>query len=116
MFEKLSRAAEILATNVSESRRGFLGRMAQGALGVAGVLGCLLVLPKDAQAQTGVNCCQYQCRGTGVYSKNWRQLVCYGSNACPLTVSLSSVYGNYYCELKGQKVTANCDSCVRTRY
>ena len=32
MFEKISRAAERLANNVSESRRGFLARMGQLAL------------------------------------------------------------------------------------
>ena len=36
MFEKLGRLAEGLASNVSTSRRGFLGRVGKTALGVAG--------------------------------------------------------------------------------
>jgi hypothetical protein len=54
VFEKISRAAEKLATNVSESRRGFLGRLGKAALGVAGVLGGLLLLPKEAQALSSI--------------------------------------------------------------
>jgi hypothetical protein len=50
MFEKISDAAERLATNVSESRRGFLVRMGQAALAVTGVVGGLLGLPSEAQA------------------------------------------------------------------
>jgi hypothetical protein len=50
MFEKISNAAEKLASNVSESRRGFLVRVGQAALGVAGVVGGLLALPTEAQA------------------------------------------------------------------
>jgi hypothetical protein len=50
MFEKISNAAERLAINVSESRRGFLVRMGQAALGVTGVVTGLLALPSEAQA------------------------------------------------------------------
>jgi hypothetical protein len=58
MFEKISRAAERLANNVSASRRGFLARMGQLALGAAGVLGGLLLLPKEAQATSRGGYCQ----------------------------------------------------------
>jgi hypothetical protein len=50
MIEKIGNLAERLATNVSESRRGFLVRAGQAALGVAGALGGLLALPGAAQA------------------------------------------------------------------
>jgi hypothetical protein len=50
MFEKIGRAAERMASYVSVSRRGFLGRLGKGALAAAGVVGGLLLLPKDAQA------------------------------------------------------------------
>jgi hypothetical protein len=50
VFEKISRAAEKLATNVGESRRGFLARLGQAALGAAGVFAGLLALPTEAQA------------------------------------------------------------------
>ena len=38
MFDKIGRLAEAAATNVSVSRRGFLARLGQSALGVVGVL------------------------------------------------------------------------------
>ncbi len=50
MFEKIGRLAETAANNVSVSRRGFLGRLGQGALAVGGVLGGLLALSNKAQA------------------------------------------------------------------
>jgi hypothetical protein len=50
MLEKISNLAERVATNVSASRRGFLARLGQAALGVAGVVAGLLVLPREAQA------------------------------------------------------------------
>ncbi len=48
MFDKVSQAAEKLATNVS--RRAFLGRLGQAALAVAGVLGATLAFPSQTQA------------------------------------------------------------------
>jgi hypothetical protein len=51
MFEKITNAAETLATSVAESRRGFLARLGKLALGAAGVVGGLLVLPSEAKAQ-----------------------------------------------------------------
>ncbi len=62
MFEKISSAAEKLATNVSESRRGFLARMGQAALGVAGVFAGLLALPAEGQAGTRPGMCQIRFR------------------------------------------------------
>jgi hypothetical protein len=48
MFDKISDAAEKVATNVS--RRAFLGRLGQGALITAGVLGGMHLLAGKAQA------------------------------------------------------------------
>jgi hypothetical protein len=56
MFEKIGVEAEKLATNVSESRRGFVIRIGQAALGVAGVLGGLFGLPSEARAIAGNYC------------------------------------------------------------
>ena len=56
MFEMISNAAEKLATNVSESRRGFIVRMGQAALGLAGVASGLLALPPQARAGQGGYC------------------------------------------------------------
>lgn len=52
MIEKITNLAEKVATNISTSRRGFLGRVAQAALGVIGVVGGLLALPAEAKAAT----------------------------------------------------------------
>jgi hypothetical protein len=51
MFEKIGDLAERLASNVGTSRRGFLARVGQAALGAAGALGGLLALPGAAQAR-----------------------------------------------------------------
>jgi hypothetical protein len=56
MFDKVSQAAEKLATGVS--RRAFLGRLGQGALATAGVLGAMLAFRGQAQAdQPQSTCC-----------------------------------------------------------
>ena len=60
MFEKVNQAAEQVATSMS--RRGFLGKLGQGALALAGALGGLLVLPRMASGQRSsgyVGCCRY---------------------------------------------------------
>jgi hypothetical protein len=65
MFEKIGRLAETAATKVSLSRRGFLGRLGQGALAVTGVVGGLLALPRDAHADGPHHCfkgcCEAMC-------------------------------------------------------
>jgi hypothetical protein len=60
MFEKMSTLAEKLATSISESRRGFLSRLGQAALGAAGVVGALL-LSGTASAQIPYVRCIYLC-------------------------------------------------------
>jgi hypothetical protein len=68
MFDKISEAAERVATNVS--RRAFLGRLGKGALATAGVLGGVLAFASEAKAGTctqpwhcqfGAICCCGQC-------------------------------------------------------
>ena len=58
MFERIGRLAEAAASNVGVSRRGFLGRLGQGALVAAGALGGLLALSKKGRAGAHV---LYQC-------------------------------------------------------
>jgi hypothetical protein len=48
MLEKISQAAEKMAT--SASRRQFLGRLGRGAMAAAAALAGLLAIPGDAQA------------------------------------------------------------------
>jgi len=57
MIERIGNAAERLAANVSQSRRGFLARLGQAALGAAGALGALLALPGAARAAAGNGKC-----------------------------------------------------------
>ena|SRR6516165_10758190 len=66
MFDRVSEAAEKLATNVS--RRAFMGRLGKGALTFAGAVGAFLAIPGLIQAGGGcgcfnsnVFCCQYTC-------------------------------------------------------
>jgi hypothetical protein len=58
MFEKIGWYAETVATSGGQSRRGFLGQLGQAALGVAGVVGGLLLMPGEARAS---NYCVYRC-------------------------------------------------------
>jgi hypothetical protein len=59
MLEKLTHAAERLATGVAESRRGFFARLGKLALGAAGAVVGLLALPKEARAGHKHFCCYY---------------------------------------------------------
>jgi hypothetical protein len=71
MFEKFGDAAERLATNVGESRRGFLARIGQAALGVAGVVGGVLAMPAPAHAaRSGY------CTDTKVFQGYWYNGFC----------------------------------------
>ena len=56
MFERIGRAAETTAARVSLSRRGFLGRLGEGALVAAGAVGGLLLTAGDVRADPR-NCC-----------------------------------------------------------
>jgi hypothetical protein len=51
MFDRVGGLAERVATDVS--RRAFLGRLGQGALGLAAVIGGVLALPSQARAGGG---------------------------------------------------------------
>jgi hypothetical protein len=64
MFEKIGRLAEAAATQVGVSRRGFLGRLGQGALVAAGALGGLLSVAAPVQANGNlVTCCtRHHCK------------------------------------------------------
>ena len=62
MFEKIGQMAETMTTKVSLSRRGFFGRLGHAAVGAAGLVGVLLVLPQKAQAAAQhVYWCIYSC-------------------------------------------------------
>ena len=69
MFEKIARYAEQLATSAGRSRRGFLGRLGQGALGAAGLLGGLLLLPGEAAPPCSGGC-RYKCPDLSEHETN----------------------------------------------
>ena len=89
MFERLMQWAEQTATQASLSRRGFLGRLAKGALAAAGTVGGLVGFP--AVARAGQKACYvdddcgfgrfcskaaYDCEGEGRCVKLRRDLFC----------------------------------------
>jgi hypothetical protein len=68
MFEKLSRAAENAAAGVGTSRRGFLTKLGQAALGAAAAAGGVLATAARASAggnQSTLYACSYARGGLG---------------------------------------------------
>jgi hypothetical protein len=110
MIERIGNLAERLATNVSQSRRGFLARVGQAALGAAGVLGALLALPGAAQAigpRQGY-CGVVFSGGTPVYNGYcyWpRPTGCpiFFSSDCPAGHKAGGVNSDRLCGLVGKK-------------
>ncbi len=77
MFEKIGRLAETAATNVSLSRRGFLGRLGQAALAMTGVLGGMLAIPRDTRAGSSYVCCKWSCSIGSPYKGREHITACY---------------------------------------
>ena len=87
MFEQVGILAEKMAMNVS--RRAFLGRLGQGALGLAAVIGGMLSFP--GQAQAAAKCCTdpnsyypscIKAKGNSCPS-GWLPVDCSQFNYCP---------------------------------
>ncbi len=104
MFEKISRMAEAAATNVSVSRRGFLGRLGQSALGVAAVLAGMNAVTAQSG---GVVCCKYHCPS---YSYNPYKKG--GPSKVVFTTCLpaGSTCNSYGCTVN-QHNASSCDKC-----
>ena len=66
MFEKIGRLADGMASSISTSRRGFLGRVGKTAMGAAGMMSAVMLLRGTAQAHEH-KCweCVYTCPGGG---------------------------------------------------
>ena len=105
MFEKIGRLAETAANKVSVSRRGFLGRLGQGALAMTGVLGGLLAIRTNARAGGVYVCCS---RTYLFYGREYTERTCYPPG------STCSLYGNpcnYNVGRLTQKSVQSCKSC-----
>ena len=102
MFEKIGRLAETAANKVSVSRRGFLGRLGQSALGIAGVLTGLNATTAKAGSGSYI-CCMWTCKPTRADMSVCLPPVsrgCWYYNPCP--------YGWKY---HGQKTVSSCKTC-----
>jgi hypothetical protein len=100
MFEKIGRLAETAANKVSLSRRGFFGRLGQGALAVGAVLGGFSTA---AAGPGGVVCCYYGCDYKG-YKKGPRtKILCKPKGPCDI--------GMGPCYLDRMTTAATCKSC-----
>ncbi len=108
MFDKIGRLAEVAASNVSLSRRGFFGRFGQIALGAAGVLGGLLVLPGAAQASGAYVCCMYK-TGKLSFVCGAPYYRCYPAGyGCPKSVPVA---GCGYGKLARKQSVSSCQNC-----
>jgi hypothetical protein len=107
MFETIGRLAETAANNLGVSRRGFLGRLGQGALAAAGVLGGFLISANDAPAGSGVVCCYYTCYkspyGPKPYHPYRYKTTCQAKGPCAPPAR--------GCYLRGSSTAAGCKYC-----
>ncbi len=90
MFEKIGQLAEKTASNVNVSRRGFLGRLGQSALAVAGLFGYAAFASGQSN---GYTCCYYYNGFTGGYGTTCVQ----GTKCPPGAVSKKHVKSCSYC-------------------
>jgi hypothetical protein len=90
MFEKIGRYAEKLAGSAGQSRRGFLDRLGKGALGVAGLVSGLLLLPGEARATVCSGACYYRCPDGTSHATN-----CGSTCRCDLSIQ----HGGMTCPL-----------------
>jgi hypothetical protein len=66
MLEKIDRWTETVAAELCVSRRGFFGRVGQGALVLLGAMAGLFGVPREAfgyPVLTTDVCCEYSCNG-----------------------------------------------------
>jgi hypothetical protein len=95
MFEKIGRLAETAANQVSVSRRGFLGRLGQGALAMTGVLGGLLAIRTNARAGGVYVCCS---RTYLFYGREYTERTCYPpGTTCPSGAQQKTVHSCKEC-------------------
>jgi hypothetical protein len=88
MIDKISDAAEKLATSISTSRRGFFAQVGKAGLAVIGALAGLALLTQGAQAARPF-CCQY-----AVPSHFCGVLMVRHCRQCPATATFGGVVCN----------------------
>jgi hypothetical protein len=106
MWEKIGRLAEAAASNIGVSRRGFLGRLGQSALGVVGVLAGVAATGATARAHSGSYiCCTWRCYAHKIKKCYPAPFTC-GSNGPPFC-------GDYGPPtLISQKTVSDCSTCT----
>ena len=110
MFERIGRLAEAAASNVGVSRRGFLGRLGQSALGAVGVLAGLAATGATARAGGGGSyvCCKWRCYGARINKCYPAPFTC-GSSGEPFC---SDPFGGPSSPtLISQTTVKNCSGC-----
>jgi hypothetical protein len=108
IFEKIGRLAETAATNVGVSRRGFLGRLGQSALGVAGVLAGLTATEASAKGGGGYVCCTWACSRLFPRGFSYTVSGCYPPGT---SCSKTTVCGYGWGALVGSKTVSSCKHC-----
>ena len=97
MYDRVGDFAERVATTVS--RRAFLGRLGESALGLAAVIGGVLALPANARAANGKTCCKYVYISIAGGSASSCYVCIAGPDPCPdvlTTRCAGAVFSNSY--------------------
>jgi hypothetical protein len=105
MFENIGRYAEKLAASAGHSRRGFLGRLSKTALGLAGVVGGVLLLPGQAGAGVCSGSCHYQCPDGTLHSTN-----CGSTCRCDLSIQHGGMTCSLYRSTCGYRYWTDTDA------
>jgi hypothetical protein len=86
MFEPINRAADMVAANISLSRRGFIDRIGRAAMAAAGAIGGLLALPGQSQAGVHRGFCQVV-GGGRIRAPFYYSGICVESGTCSQAVA-----------------------------
>ena len=108
MFERIGRLAERAATGAGVSRRGFLGRLGQSALGVAGVLAGLAATTASAKGAGAYVCCTWKCYNPYRGAKWTKRSFCYPpGSSCGVFGPPCDFGGSFI----GQNTVNDCKFC-----
>jgi hypothetical protein len=91
MFDQIGRYAESVATRAGQTRRGFLGLVGKGALGLATAVGGLLLVPDKAVATNCGGGCRYRCPDGRLISG-----ACDPNCSCDPTIKFRNMICNFF--------------------